>query len=91
MIGEVPMLARADKGIDNQADSEQDKGDAEHLSDIHSIPGNHFHFRADLHVLYVFYKEARAESDREENSRQEPGSLLGIPFPIHPHQQTEKA
>lgn len=54
MIREGEMLAWMRHGPNHQTHSEKNERDAEHLSDIHAVVGNHLILALHLDILYVF-------------------------------------
>lgn len=89
-IGEGPVLAWMRHRPDDQSDAKQYERDAEQLSHVYAVGGNHLIFGSHLHVLYIFNKEAGQEDSDEEDSRDEVWSFLCILLPIHPHKQAEQ-
>ena len=84
------MLSRLGEGVDHQADAEQDEGDGEQLAHVHAPALYHVYFPGFLHVLDVFDEEAGQEYPYEEDAGDEPRSLFGVLFPVHPHEQAEE-
>ena len=74
------MLTRMGHCPDDEPYAEQDKGNAEHLPHVHAVFRNHFIFRGNLHVFYIFDDEPREEDADKKHSGDEIRAFFGILF-----------
>ena len=86
-VGEGPVLTWSDHRVCDQAYTYEDKRYTQHLTHIESIAGDHIDFVRYLNILDILYQKTWQENTYKEDAGDEPGPLLCILAPIHPHQQ----